>query len=102
MPIDIPIAKELPEIKSQTINGVTFSAQDEPENYKVSSVPDPDIDFIQDNYENNINNQIIEINIENINKIKLITTEVDSLKLLKLDLTSEKEIAKIDKETKNV
>ncbi len=102
LPIDIPIAKELPEIKSQTINGVTFSAQDEPENYKVSSVPDPDIDFIQDNYENNINNQIIEINIENINKIKLLTAEVDSLKLLKLDLTSEKEIAKIDKEIKKV
>ena len=102
LPIDIPIAKELPEIKSQTINGVTFSPQDEPENYKVSSVPDPDIDFIQDNYENKINNQIIEINIENINKIKLLTFEIDTLKLLKLDLTSEKEIAKIDKNIKKI
>ena len=102
LPIDIPIAKELPEIKSQTINGVTFSPQDEPENYKVSSVPDPDIDFIQDNYENKINNQIIEINIENINKIKLLTFEIDTLKLLKLDLTSEKEIAKIDENIKKV
>ena len=102
LPIDIPMVKSVEKIPSQTINGITFSPEDEPENYEVTSLADPDIDFIQDNYENKINNKIIEINIKNIDKIRALTSQLDNLKLQKLDLSTEKEISKIDKQIKKI
>ena len=102
LPIDIPMVKSVEKIPSQTINGITFSPEDEPENYEVTSLADPDIDFIQDNYENKINNKIIEINIKNIDKIRALTSQLDNLKLQKLDLSTEKEISNIDKQIKKI
>ena len=102
LPIDIPMVKSVEKIPSQTINGITFSPEDEPENYEVTSLADPDIDFIQDNYENKINNKIIEINIKNIDKIRALTSQLDNLRLQKLDLSTEKEISKIDKQIKKI
>ena len=102
LPIDIPMVKSVEKIPSQTINGITFSPEDEPENYEVTSLADPDIDFIQDNYENKINNKIIEINIKNIDKIRELSSQLDNLKLQKLDLSTEKEISKIDKQIKKI
>ena len=102
LPIDIPMVKSVEKIPSQTINGITFSPEDEPENYEVTSLADPDIDFIQDNYENKINNKIIEINIKNIDKIRELSSQLDNLRLQKLDLSTEKEISKIDKQIKKI
>ena len=102
LPIDIPMVKSVEKIPSQTINGITFSPEDEPENYEVTSLADPDIDFIQDNYENKINNKIIEINIKNLDKIRALTSQIDNLRIQKLDLSTEKEISKIDKQIKKI
>ncbi|MBL6872046.1 MAG: SPOR domain-containing protein [Flavobacteriales bacterium] len=102
LPIDIPMVKSVEKIPSQTINGITFSPEDEPENYEVTSLADPDIDFIQDNYENKINNKIIEINIKDIDKIRALSSQLDSLRIQKLDLSTEKEISKIDKQIKKI
>ena len=102
LPIDIPMVKSVEKIPSQTINGITFSPEDEPENYEVISLADPDIDFIQDNYENKINNKIIEINIKNLDKIRALTSQIDNLRIQKLDLSTEKEISKIDKQIKKI
>ena len=96
------MVKSVEKIPSQTINGITFSPEDEPENYEVTSLADPDIDFIQDNYENKINNEIIEINIKNLDKIRELTSQLDNLRLQKLDLSTEKEISKIDKQIKKI
>ena len=102
LPMDIPIAKELPKISSQTVNGVTYSSENEPENYQVIPEVDPEVVFVQNNYENQINNKIIEINKESIDNINLMSFEIDELELQRLDINSDKEKAKVDKEISKI
>jgi len=102
LPIDIPIAKDLPKITSQTVNGVTYNSTDEPVNYQVIAKVDDDVVFVQNNYENKTNNKIIEINKKSIDYINLMSFEIDELELQKLDINSDKEKAKIDKEISKI
>ena len=102
LPIDIPIANELPKITSQTVNGVTYSSQNEPENYQVIAKVDPELEFVQNNYENQTNNKIIEINKKNIDNINLMSFEIDELELQKLELSLDKEKAIVDKKISQI
>ena len=102
LPIDIPIAKDLPKITSQTVNGVTYNSTDEPVNYQVIAEVDQDVVFVQNNYENKTNNTIIEINKKSIDDINLMSFEIDELEQQKLDMNSDKEKAKVDKEISKI
>lgn len=102
LPIDIPIAKDLPKITSQTVNGVTYNSTDEPVIYKVIAEVDLDVVFVQNNYENKTNNKIIEINKKSIDDINLMSFEIDELEQQKLDMNSDKEKAKVDKEISKI
>ena len=68
LPLDIPIAKEFIEIPAQTVNGVTFNSESEPEIYQVVAEVDKEVVFVQNNYQNQTNNKIIEINKKSIDK----------------------------------
>ncbi len=102
LPIDIPIAKDLPKITSQTVNGVTYNSTDEPVNFQVIAEVDQDVVFVQNNYENKTNNKIIEINKKSIDDINLMSFEIDELEQRKLDMNSDKEKAKVDKEISKI
>ena len=102
LPIDIPIAKDLPKITSQTVNGVTYNSTDEPVNFQVIAEVDQDVVFVQNNYENKTNNKIIEINKKSIDDINLMSFEIDELEQQKLDMNSDKEKAKVDKEISKI
>ena len=102
LPMDIPIAKELPKISSQTVNGVTYSSKNEPENYQVIPVVDPEVVLVQNNYENQINNKIIEINKESIDNINLMSIEIDQLEQQKAEMKSDKEKAIVDKKINKI
>ena len=104
LPLDIPIAKEFTKIPDQTVNGVTFSSESEPENFQVIAEVDKDVVFIQNNYENQINNKIIKINKKNIDKINLLSENIEELEIQMdgIDTNNkkdkvEKKIAKINK-----
>ena len=102
LPIDIPIAKDLPKITSQTVNGVAYNSTDEPVNYQVIAEVDQDVVFVQNNYENKTNNKIIEINKKSIDDINLMSFEIDELELQKLDMNSDKEKTKVDKKISKI
>ena len=100
LPLDIPIAKEFTKIPDQTVNGVTFSSESEPENFQVLAEVDEDVVFIQNNYENQINNKIIKINKKNIDKINLLSENIEELEIQMTNNKKdkvEKKIAKINK-----
>ena len=102
LPIDIPIAKDLPKITSQTVNGVTYNSTDEPVNFQVIAEVDQDVVFVQNKYENKTNNKIIEINKKCIDDINLMSFEIDELEQQKLDMNNDKEKAKVDKEISKI
>ena len=102
LPLDIPIVKEFEEIPTQTVNGVTFNSKQEPENYQVIAEVDQEVVFIQNKYENQTNNKIIEINKKSIDKINLLSSNTDELMLEKLDMNTDKEKAKIDKKINKI
>ncbi len=102
LPMDIPIAKELPKISSQTVNGVTYSSKNEPENYEVVPVVDPEVVFVQNNYENQTNNIIIEINKESIDNINLMSIEIDQLEQQKTEMKNDNEKAIVDKKINKI
>ncbi|MCH1611936.1 MAG: hypothetical protein L7S72_01445, partial [Flavobacteriales bacterium] len=95
LPLDIPIAKEFIEIPAQTVNGVTFNSESEPEIYQVVAEVDKEVVFVQNNYENQTNNKIIEINKKSIDKINLLSNETEELELQKLDIDTDKKKAKV-------
>ena len=97
LPIDIPLAKDIEEVPSQTINGVVYDSKSNPKTYKVVALVDDDVAFTQDKYENETNNRIIEINKKNIDKVNDYSNQTDELELQKLDITSGKGQSKIDK-----
>jgi len=97
LPLDIPIAKEFIEIPAQTVNGVTFNSESEPETYQVVAEVDKEVVFVQNKYENQTNNKIIEINKKSIDKINVLSNETEELELQKLDMDTEKKKAKVDK-----
>ena len=102
LPLDIPIAKEFKEIPAQTVNGVTFNSESEPEIYQVVAEVDKEVVFVQNNYENQTNNKIIEINKKSIDKINLLSNETEELELQKLDMDTEKKKAKVDKKISKI
>ena len=102
LPLDIPIAKEFTEIPAQTVNGVTFSSEAEPENYQVIAEVDKEVVFVQNNYENKTNNKIIEINKKSIDKINLLSNENEALELQKLEMDTDKKKAKVDKKINKI
>ena len=102
LPLDIPIAKEFIEIPAQTVNGVTFNSESEPEIYKVVAEVDKEVVFIQNKYENQTNNKIIEINKKSIDKINLLSNETEELELQKLDIDTDKKKAKVDKKISKI
>ena len=102
LPLDIPIAKEFIEIPAQTVNGVTFNSESEPEIYQVVAEVDKEVVFVQNNYENQTNNKIIEINKKSIDKINLLSNETEELELQKLDMDTEKKKAKVDKKISKI
>ena len=97
LPIDIPIAEDIEEVPSKTINGVVFDSKSSPETYKVVAMVDDDIEFTQDKYENETNNKIIEINKKTIDKVNVFSSKTDELELQKLDISTDKGQSKIDK-----
>ena len=102
LPLDIPIAKEFIEIPAQTVNGVTFNSESEPEIYQVVAEVDKEVVFVQNNYENQTNNKIIEINKKSIDKINLLSNETEELELQKLDMDTDKKKAKVDKKISKI
>lgn len=102
LPLDIPIAKEFIEIPAQTVNGITFNSESEPEIYQVVAEVDKEVVFVQNNYENQINNKIIEINKKSIDKINLLSNETEELELQKLDIDTDKKKAKVDKKISKI
>lgn len=102
LPLDIPIAKEFIEIPAQTVNGVTFNSESEPEIYQVVAEVDKEVVFVQNNYENQTNNKIIEINKKSIDKINLLSNETEELELQKLDIDTDKKKAKVDKKISKI
>jgi len=97
LPLDIPIAKEFIDIPAQTVNGVTFNSESEPESYQVVAEVDKEVVFVQNKYENQTNNKIIEINKKSIDKINVLSNETEELELQKLDMDTDKKKAKVDK-----
>ena len=97
LPLDIPIAKEFIDIPAQTVNGVTFNSESEPETYQVVAEVDKEVVFVQNKYENQTNNKIIEINKKSIDKINVLSNETEELELQKLDMDTDKKKAKVDK-----
>ena len=102
LPLDIPIAKEFIEIPAQTVNGVTFNSESEPETYQVVAVVDKEVVFVQNKYENQTNNKIIEINKKSIDKINVFSNETEELELQKLDMDTDKKKAKVDKKISKI
>lgn len=102
LPLDIPIAKEFIEIPAQTVNGVTFNSESEPEIYQVVAEVDKEVVFVQNNYQNQTNNKIIEINKKSIDKINLLSNETEELELQKLDIDTDKKKAKVDKKISKI
>lgn len=102
LPLDIPIAKEFKKIPAQTVNGVTFNSESEPEIYQVVAEVDKEVVFVQNNYENQTNNKIIEINKKSIDKINLLSNETEELELQKLDMDTDKKKAKVDKKISKI
>ena len=102
LPLDIPIAKEFIEIPAQTVNGVTFNSESEPETYQVVAEVDKEVVFVQNKYENQTNNKIIEINKKSINKINVLSNENEELELQKLDMDTDKKKAKVDKKISKI
>ena len=102
LPLDIPIAKEFIEIPAQTVNGVTFNSESEPETYQVVAVVDKEVVFVQNKYENQTNNKIIEINKKSIDKINVLSNETEELELQKLDMDTDKKKAKVDKKISKI
>lgn len=102
LPLDIPIAKEFIEIPAQTVNGITFNSESEPEIYQVVAEVDKEVVFVQNNYENQTNNKIIEINKKSIDKINLLSNETEELELQKLDIDTDKKKAKVDKKISKI
>ena len=102
LPMDIPIAKEFTKIPTQTVNGVTFNSESEPENYEVVAEVDQEVVFVQNNYENQTNNKIIEINKKSIDKINLLSNDTEELELQKLDMSNDKKKAKVDKKIRKI
>ena len=97
LPINIPVVKDFEEVPSTTVNGVVFDSKSDPDSYQVLAIVDENIQVTQNQYENETNNKIIEINKKNIDKIKSISAENEELELQKLDVTDEKQKSKIDK-----
>ena len=102
LPLDIPIAKEFIEIPAQTVNGVTFNSESEPESYQVVAEVDKEVVFVQNKYENQTNNKIIEINKKSIDKINVLSNETEELELQKLDMDTDKKKAKVDKKISKI
>jgi hypothetical protein len=102
LPLDIPIAKEFVEIPAQTVNGVTFNSDSEPETYQVVAEVDKEVVFVQNKYENQTSNKIIEINKKNIDKINVLSNENEELELQKLDMDTDKKKAKVDKKISKI
>jgi hypothetical protein len=102
LPLDIPIAKEFIEIPAQTVNGVTFNSESEPETYQVLAEVDKEVVFVQNKYENQTNNKIIEINKKSIDKINVLSNETEELELQKLDIDTDKKKAKVDKKISKI
>ncbi|MDB2539130.1 hypothetical protein N9X23_02050, partial [Flavobacteriales bacterium] len=102
LPLDIPIAKEFIEIPAQTVNGVTFNSESEPETYQVVAEVDKEVVFVQNKYENQTNNKIIEINKKSIDKINVLSNETEELELQKLDMDTDKKKAKLDKKISKI
>jgi len=102
LPLDIPIAKEFIEIPAQTVNGVTFNSESEPETYQVVAEVDKEVVFVQNKYENQTNNKIIEINKKSIDKINVLSNETEELELQKLDMDTDKKKAKVDKKISKI
>ena len=102
LPLDIPIAKEFIEIPAQTVNGVTFNSESEPETYQVVAEVDKEVVFVRNKYENQTNNKIIEINKKSIDKINLLSNETGELELQKLDMDTEKKKGKVDKKISKI
>ena len=102
LPLDIPIAKEFTEIPAQTVNGVTFNSESEPETYQVIAEVDKEVVFVQNKYENQTNNKIIEINKKSIDKINVLSNETEELELQKLDMDTDKKKAKVDKKISKI
>ena len=102
LPLDIPIAKEFIEIPAQTVNGVTFNSDSEPETYQVVAEVDKEVVFVQNKYENQTNNKIIEINKKSIDKINVLSNETEELELQKLDMDTDKKKAKLDKKISKI
>ena len=102
LPLDIPIAKEFVEIPAQTVNGVTFNSESEPESYQVVAEVDKEVVFVQNKYENQTNNKIIEINKKSIDKINVLSNETEELELQKLDMDTDKKKAKVDKKISKI
>ena len=102
LPLDIPIAKEFVEIPAQTVNGVTFNSESEPETYQVVAEVDKEVVFVQNKYENQTNNKIIEINKKSIDKINVLSNETEELELQKLDMDTDKKKAKVDKKISKI
>ena len=102
LPLDIPIAKEFIEIPAQTVNGVTFNSDSEPETYQVVAEVDKEVVFVQNKYENQTNNKIIEINKKSIDKINVLSNETEELELQKLDMDTDKKKAKVDKKISKI
>ena len=102
LPLDIPIAKEFIEIPAQTVNGVTFNSESEPETYQVVAEVDKEVVFVQNKYENQTNNKIIEINKKSIDKINVLSNETEELELQKLDMNTDKKKAKVDKKISKI
>ena len=102
LPLDIPIAKEFMEIPPQTVNGVTFNSESEPETYQVVAEVDKEVVFVQNKYENQTNNKIIEINKKSIDKINVLSNETEELELQKLDMDTDKKKAKVDKKISKI
>ena len=100
--LDIPIAKEFVEIPAQTVNGVTFNSESEPETYQVVAEVDKEVVFVQNKYENQTNNKIIEINKKSIDKINVLSNETEELELQKLDMDTDKKKAKVDKKISKI
>ena len=102
LPLDIPIAKEFIEIPAQTVNGVTFNSESEPETYQVVAEVDKEVVFVQNKYENQTNNKIIEINKKSIDKINVFSNETEELEFQKLDMDTDKKKAKVDKKISKI
>ena len=100
--LDIPIAKEFVEIPAQTVNGVTFNSESEPETYQVVAEVDKEVVFVQNKYENQTSNKIIEINKKSIDKINVLSNETEELELQKLDMDTDKKKAKVDKKISKI